>query len=88
MDKQLNVITWYSERELKFTPAHFVVSKTSLTSESRLWILNTLRGRYSIVTGQEEIDILKQPWMFISDLDGVPAFEDPKEAVLYELKWA
>lgn len=88
MPNQLNVITWYSERELKFTPTHFVVAKTRLTNESKLWIINTLVGRYSIVANNEGIDLLKHPWLHIYDYDGVPAFEDPKEAVMYELKWA
>lgn len=89
MDKELNVITWYSNRKLEFTPAHFVVSKTSLTPESNLWIINNLKGRYSLVSNKDEyVDILNQPWLMIHDLNGTPAFEDPKEALLYELTWS
>ncbi len=88
MQNNINIQAWYNDRELKFTPIHFVVSKTALTTESKLWIINTLKGRYSILQGQQDIDMQKNPWMFISDLETVPAFEDPKEAVLYELTWA
>jgi hypothetical protein len=88
MDKKLNPITWYSNRELQFTPAHFIISKTSLTNESILWIINNLKGRYSIVSVHQELDIISNPWLYVSDLMGSPAFEDPKEAILYELTWS
>lgn len=88
MDKHLNPITWYSNRELSFTPSHFVISKTSLTTESKLWIINHLTGRYSIVSSTNDLDVLNQPWLMVHDINGTPAFEDPKEALLYELTWS
>jgi len=42
------------------------------------WIATTLNGRYSLVTMMDE-DYQKFQ---------VPAFEDPREAVLYELTWS
>lgn len=84
MEKTINPITWYSERELKYTPAHFVVTKTHITNESKLWIYNNLEGRFSIVTNQVDA----HDSLLILEFFGYPAFEDPKEAVLYELAWA
>jgi hypothetical protein len=84
MDKELDPISWYSSRQLDFTPLHFTQATTSLTSESKLWILNTLRGRFSVMrpidTTYTNFDLLLS--------EGVPAFEDPKEATIYELKWS
>lgn len=86
---QLDPNTWYNERELEFTPKHFTVSKTAITTESKLWILNNLRGRFSIVS-----NLVDDPNEFYTQLvivnfsNGQPAFEDPREAVLYELTWS
>ena len=80
-------IIWYAEREVSgHTPKHFVKTTTALTTESKLWILNTLKGRYSVAHSEirdgDAFDLL------ISTLYGYPAFEDPKEAILYELTWS
>jgi len=83
MEKNIDPVTWYSERELQFTPVHFVVTKTKLTNQSKLWIYNNLKGRFSIVQRNDQ----EEPWLVLEFM-GVPAFEDPKEAVLYELTWA
>ena len=83
MDKNIDPLTWYSERELSFTPVHFIVAETKITNESKLWIYNNLKGRFSILQKNDE----EEAWMVL-EFRGVPAFEDPKEAVLYELTWA
>jgi hypothetical protein len=84
MDKVLDPFSWYTNRELSFTPLHFTQTKTPLTIESKLWILNTLRGRFSVCqpsdTEYVEFELIMS--------EGVPAFEDPKEATMYELKWS
>jgi hypothetical protein len=79
----IDPVTWYSERELKFTPKHFVVTNTKLTEEARHWIMNTLRGRFSIIHKNTESEFLQ-----ILGYNGYPAFEDPKEAITYELVWS
>lgn len=71
----INLYTWFMNRELDFTPGHFIVSKTSLTSASKEWIQEKLSGRFSIVSPAG------------SFFEQVPAFEDPKEAMMYELTW-
>jgi hypothetical protein len=76
-------LSWYSDRQLSFTPKHFTVANTVLTQESKIWILNVLKGRFSIVSKEDEIDQL-----YILSFDGCPAFEDPAEAVAYELYWS
>jgi hypothetical protein len=71
----INLHTWFMDRELDFVPAHFTVSSTILTDEAKRWILETLTGRFTI-TGNDG---------FFGRT--FPAFEDPKEALFYELKW-
>lgn len=71
----INLHTWFMNRELDFSPKHFVVSNTRVTTESKIWIQEKLSGRYAIVA-------LENAFM-----EQVPAFEDPKEALFYELTW-
>ena len=80
---QIDPIAWFTERELKYTPKHFVVSKTPLTNESKIWILNKLKGRFSVTYVDDSVDDFL---VFYSM--GNPAFEDPKEAIFYELTWS
>jgi hypothetical protein len=80
---QIDPIGWFSEREIKHTPKHFVVSRTPLTNEGKIWILNKLKGRFSIT----HVDDDKDDFLVFYSM-GTPAFEDPKEAIFYELTWS
>lgn len=81
---QIDPNTWFGEREVKFTPSHFIFTRTPLTPESRSWIYSTLKGRFSIAY-PDEVD---NDLFTIVTLAGCPAFELPEEAIAYELKWA
>ena len=76
---EIDILSWFSERCLYYTPKHFVVVDTPITKESRLWIYDKLRGRFSLTTTEP---------VNITQMSVVPAFEDPQEAVLYELTWS
>ena len=80
---KINPMTWFTERKQQHKPKHFVSTSTPLTTESIEWIANTLEGRYYL-TGLG----CYQPEKYKYDLNEFPAFEDPKEAILYELKWS
>ena len=71
------------EREVKNFPRHFIVTKTPITQESKQWILESLTGRFCIVSSLEVEDK-----MLLGFPVEIPAFEDPKEAIFYELKWS
>jgi hypothetical protein len=73
----INLHTWFIDRELDFLPEHFVKSNTPLTDESLVWITERLVGRYSLQGN-------KNGYMAITIY---PSFEDPKEALFYELTW-
>jgi len=80
---QIDPTSWFSERELKYTPKHFIVSNTPLTNERKIWILNKLKGRFSVTFTEDAMDDF-----LIFHSMGNPAFEDPKEAIFYELTWS
>lgn len=75
--EDVNIQTWFSERELNYVPAHFVAVKIPLAEGAREWILEKLQGRFAIVYRLRYT---------VHDLS--VAFEDPKEAMFYELTWA
>lgn len=79
MKYEIDPVQWFSNRMLERKPAHFYVSKTSLTEESSNWIINKLKGRYSIVMAFDDDDF---------EMLTYPAFEDKTEAILYELIWS
>lgn len=83
---QLNLHTWHVARELNFLPKHFIVSNTAITHESKQWILENLTGRFCIVS-QVDTDLSEISSKLYLPKD-CPAFEDPKEAILYELKFS
>ena len=62
------------DRELDFVPKHFVIATTPMTDESKIWILEKLIGRFCSAAGGKSFNYR-------------PAFEDPKEALFYELTW-
>lgn len=72
----INLHTWFIDRELEFTPNHFVTSNVPVTDEAKEWILEKLTGRFSLTTSTKGF--------FGSHF---PSFEDPKEALFYELTW-
>lgn len=83
---RLDPYTWFTERELKFKPKHFIVTRTPVTSESKRWIFDKLQGRFALVSlepsSRDTFDEL------LSTLEEYPAFEDPAEATFYELTWS
>lgn len=93
MEKEIKLepLAWFVERELNYKPKHFVQTNTPLTVESRKWIYEKLVGRFVVITTNldflSDLDITTP--VQVSDYYGrYPAFEDPKEALLYELTWA
>lgn len=83
IEHEINPQVWFGYRQLPYTPKHFVLAKTLLTPESKLWIITKLSGRVSIVQYTDD-----STDFFITGDSYFPAFEDPAEAVLYELYWS
>jgi len=72
----ISMQTWFSERELDYVPPHFIPTKVQLTPESKEWILEKLQGRFAITYS---FNVVNSVYV---------AFEDPKEAMFYELTWS
>ena len=81
MNYEVDPQVWFAQRELEYPPAHFITASTPATIESKQWVLDQLRGRFSIT--QNTSDFL----LSITSL-GTISFEDPSEATVYELKWS
>lgn len=80
MSISLNLHSWFQERELQYCPVHFVKTNTKITVESHTWIKEKLVGRYCLIPFIE-------PGTYAVNNYKI-AFEDSKEAVLYELMWS
>lgn len=80
---EINLHTWYQQREVPYCPQHFVKTRTVICKESLQWIKQKLVGRYAFVPA-----IDGEYASVHGQLDNAPAFEDPTEAILYELKWS
>jgi hypothetical protein len=78
----VNPLAYYGNRQISFVPPHFIKSNTPISRESMFWVKTKLTGRFavhSLSTDNESI---------LFDLRTYVFFEDPKEAVLYELRWS
>lgn len=69
-------------------PIHFVRTNTKLTKESLDWIINNLSGRYFLAPEIDGDPINTLATFFDKYYNMVPSFEDPGEAMMYELKWS
>jgi hypothetical protein len=83
----VNLFTWYSDRELKYTPAHFVVVEQMITQESKNWILEKLHGRFSLIEWDSRFGFNPENNVDVWNFGYYPAFEDPAEAVYFKLMW-
>lgn len=84
--KAINPITWFSDRELRYNPGHFILVRIPIDNDRMEWILDNLSGRFCLVdtpglssgTGYSHN---------VQDWGYYPAFEDPAEAIHYQLIW-
>lgn len=76
----MNPLLWFGERRLDKVPPHFVKCDTPVNDKIEFWVLTKTYGRYCIISVSNDDSIF-------SDKE-IIYFEDPKEAMLYELRWA
>jgi len=74
MNRDINPQIWFSDRKLKSIPKHFLKSNTPASDEACVWVLSKLQGRFATDLGDS----------FDNDI----YFEDPKELMIYELRWS
>ena len=76
----INLHTWFMQRELQFCPKHFIKCNAFLTQEAKFWVYENLKGRFYT----KDLLVLS----LVSDQEQEIYFEDPQEATLYELRWS
>jgi hypothetical protein len=82
--KDINLDTWYKNRLLTSqVPKHFTLARTKATKDNMHWVLEKLHGRFAMVANVSDNDA-----DFLSYYQKTFAFEDPKEAVQFELTWS
>lgn len=80
----INPVIWFSERELKFVPKHFIKCPSLTTAESRHWIYNKSQGRFAFSEGVARdfkalvLNTMNEHYVY---------FEDRADATMYELLW-
>lgn len=81
---------WFGNRKLDYEPLHFTRATTSLTPQSLEWLIKNLKGRYYIASNIDFEAALKTDFYFGEGFGNaaVPSFEDPSEAMFYELTWS
>ena len=79
MIREIDPQSWFGTREIIGTiPKHFTKSTTPMTEESYIWVVKKLAGRFGTA-----IDVSSS---YIDD--NYIYFEDPKETMIYELRWS
>ena len=81
IERELDPYVWFGEREISPIPRHFVKASTPMTTENNLWVMTRLKGRYGVGVSENSNE-------FLSGLDSFMYFEDPGEAMMYELRWS
>ena len=80
----INLMTWFAERELSYCPKHFVGVKTFVDTERYIWVTEKLVGRFYI-----PIHNMSLAGLFHETKDECTIyFEDPSEATYFELTWS
>lgn len=72
---KLNPYIWLRPT-LNKVPVHFIKCNTTLNFEKLLWVDKNIQGRFALSMGNSLID------------DDMIYFEDPKDAMYYELTWS
>jgi hypothetical protein len=83
----INLLVWYGNRELENVPPHFHKASTEIKEESLFWVRTKLSGRYAINSIPLDVTDDNNPFSIL-DLKSYVFFEDERDLILYELKWA
>lgn len=82
MNRETDPQKYFGTREIKgVIPKHFVKCQTNMSNESYVWVVKKFVGRFGV-----SIDL--NPSYLSFDSNHKIYFEDPKEAMIYELRWS
>jgi hypothetical protein len=80
MMRELDPQVWFGQRDVNPVPRHFIkTSPIASYGEMLEWVLTRLRGRYGY-RSTTEFDFSPTVEHFF--------FEDPAEAMMFELRWS
>ena len=83
--RDIDPLVWFGTRDVSPAPKHFIKTPTPTTSESLIWVITKLKGRYSLSTIVEDgTSVL----ILGNDIYQTIYFEEPADAMMYELRWA
>jgi hypothetical protein len=74
---KIHPINWYTNRQLTLCPKHFIRCRAEVTTEAKFWVYENLIGRFYI--GSDERNLFDPDIIY---------FEDPQEAMMFELRWS
>jgi hypothetical protein len=80
----VNPMLWYGERQLEHVPPHFTKAPTALTDDALFWVMTKCQGRYATVNIDENDNDIMSIFILTQNI----YFEDPAEAMMYELRWS
>ena len=80
--EEINLNIWFKDRELKTVPPHFIKGQTQLTQEGYFWAKSKLSGRFAVREDESKIED------FLFETSQRIYFEEPHEAMIYELRWS
>jgi len=83
---ELDYNTWFTQRLLNAKPMHFVKANAPVTHKSMIWIYENLNGRFYV----ENTASVESYSDLFSRTHRTPtvSFEDPGEAMFYDLRWS
>jgi len=78
--REMDPLVWFGNRVVKPAPRHFTGTSVPSNHDIHSWVLTNLKGRYSLETNSFGGHSL--------DLGSYYYFEDPAEAMIFELRWS
>jgi len=82
--RDISPLVWFGKRQVNPIPKHFVRATTPGTEGAYEWVQCKLTGRFGIMTGADIDDGL----VLSTGLTEIFYFEDPADAMMYELRWS
>lgn len=84
---ELDINIFFFQREMDYCPIHFVHSKLPVNRTRYKWILENTKGRFFTNNhGNHTTYLLAfDRYTETARLTDTPAFEDPKDLLMYEL---
>jgi hypothetical protein len=78
--KEMDPLVWFGKRQVSPLPRHFVKTSVPSNTDIHTWVITNLKGRFSLVSSSGITTL--------NDWGSYYFFENPAEAMLFELRWS